>query len=30
LWNLGWAPEVEANPYDIPGLISAVVQLFQR
>ena len=27
---LGWEPAVEANPYDIPGLIAAVAYLFQR
>jgi uroporphyrinogen-III synthase len=28
--ELGWKPAAEANPHDIPGLISAVVQvLFQ-
>ena len=30
LRDLGWEPSVEANPSDIPGLISAVVQLFKR
>jgi uroporphyrinogen-III synthase len=30
LRDLGWEPSIEANPSDIPGLISAVVQLFQR
>jgi uroporphyrinogen-III synthase/uroporphyrinogen III methyltransferase/synthase len=30
LRNLGWEPSVEANPSDIFGLISAVVQLFRR
>jgi uroporphyrinogen-III synthase len=29
LRDLGWEPSIEANPSDIPGLISAVVQLFQ-
>ncbi|MGA2887098.1 MAG: uroporphyrinogen-III synthase [Terracidiphilus sp.] len=28
LRELGWSPAVEANPSDIPGLISAVVDLF--
>jgi uroporphyrinogen-III synthase len=30
LRDLGWEPAVEANPYDIPGLLAAVVQLFRR
>lgn len=30
LRELGWEPAVEANPSDIPGLVSAVVQLFRR
>ena len=30
LRDLGWEPSIEANPSDIPGLISAVVRLFQR
>jgi uroporphyrinogen-III synthase len=30
LRDLGWQPSIEANPSDIPGLISAIVQLFQR
>ena len=29
LRDLGWEPAVEANPYDIPGLIAAVVQVFR-
>lgn len=29
LRDLGWVPAVEANPSDIPGLISAVVHLFR-
>jgi len=29
LRELGWEPAVEANSSDIPGLISAVIQLFQ-
>jgi uroporphyrinogen-III synthase len=29
LRDLGWEPSVEAIPSDIPGLISAVIQLFQ-
>ncbi len=29
LRELGWEPAIEANPSDISGLISAVVQLFQ-
>jgi uroporphyrinogen-III synthase/uroporphyrinogen III methyltransferase/synthase len=27
---LGWEPAIEAHPSDIPGLISAVTQLFRR
>jgi uroporphyrinogen-III synthase/uroporphyrinogen III methyltransferase/synthase len=30
LRELGWEPAAEANPSDIPGLVSAVVQLFRR
>ena len=30
LRELGWEPSVQANPSDIPGLIAAVVQMFQR
>ncbi|MGD0096888.1 MAG: uroporphyrinogen-III synthase [Terracidiphilus sp.] len=30
LRELGWPPEVEANPSDIGGLIAAVLGLFQR
>jgi uroporphyrinogen-III synthase/uroporphyrinogen III methyltransferase/synthase len=30
LRELGWLPAAEANPSDIPGLISAVVELFSR
>jgi len=30
LRDLGWEPAIEASPYDIPGLLAAVVQLFQR
>jgi uroporphyrinogen-III synthase/uroporphyrinogen III methyltransferase/synthase len=30
LRELGWEPALEANPSDIPGLISAVVHLFGR
>ena len=30
LRELGWPPAAEANPSDIPGLISAVVELFSR
>jgi uroporphyrinogen-III synthase len=30
LRDLGWVPSVEANPSDIFGLISAVVELFRR
>jgi uroporphyrinogen-III synthase len=29
LRGLGWEPAIEANPSDIPGLIAAVVQLFE-
>jgi uroporphyrinogen-III synthase len=29
LRDLGWEPSVEANPSDIPGLIGAVVRVFQ-
>jgi uroporphyrinogen-III synthase len=29
LRDLGWEPAVEANPHDIPGLISAVVQVIR-
>jgi uroporphyrinogen-III synthase/uroporphyrinogen III methyltransferase/synthase len=29
LRELGWEPAIEANPSDIPGLIAAVVHLFQ-
>jgi uroporphyrinogen-III synthase len=29
LRDLGWEPAIEANPYDIPGLIAAVVQVFR-
>jgi len=29
LRELGWEPAVEANPSDIPGLIAAVVRLFE-
>jgi uroporphyrinogen-III synthase len=29
LRDLGWEPSIEANPSDIPGLISAIVQLCQ-
>ena len=30
LWELGWEPADEANPYDIPGLIAAVVRVLGR
>jgi uroporphyrinogen-III synthase/uroporphyrinogen III methyltransferase/synthase len=30
LRDLGWEPAIEANPYDIPGLIAAVVRLLNR
>jgi len=30
LRDLGWPPAAEANPSDIPGLISAVVELFRH
>jgi len=30
LCDLGWEPAMEASPSDIPGLIAAVAQLFQR
>jgi uroporphyrinogen-III synthase len=30
LRELGWEPAVEASPSDIPGLIAAVVRLFQK
>ena len=30
LRDLGWEPAAEANPYDIPGLIAAVVRLLNR
>jgi uroporphyrinogen-III synthase/uroporphyrinogen III methyltransferase/synthase len=30
LRKLGWEPANEANPFDIPGLIAAVVALFAR
>jgi len=27
---MGWAPAVEANPSDIPGLVAAVAELLGR
>jgi uroporphyrinogen-III synthase len=30
LRDLGWVPAIEASPSDVPGLIAAVVHLFQR
>jgi uroporphyrinogen-III synthase len=30
LRDLGWEPAIEASPSDVPGLIAAVVHLFQR
>jgi uroporphyrinogen-III synthase/uroporphyrinogen III methyltransferase/synthase len=30
LRDLGWEPAVEANPYDIPGLIASVVRVLER
>jgi uroporphyrinogen-III synthase len=30
LRELGWDPAVEANPFDIPGLIAAVAKLFSK
>jgi uroporphyrinogen-III synthase/uroporphyrinogen III methyltransferase/synthase len=30
LRELGWEPAIEANPYDIPGLVAAVAELFHR
>jgi uroporphyrinogen-III synthase/uroporphyrinogen III methyltransferase/synthase len=30
LRDLGWEPAIEANSFDIPGLLAAVAQLFRR
>jgi uroporphyrinogen-III synthase len=30
LRDLGWESAIEANPSDIPGLVAAVAQFFQR